>query len=56
MEEIGEITDYIDIPNNPCIEVDTKNGTAMIPFHEDLIISVDPENQEIIMTIPEGLI
>ena len=56
VEEIGEISDYIEIPNNPCIEVDTKNGTAMIPFHEDLIISVDPENQEIIMARPEGLI
>ncbi len=56
VEEIGTITDYIDIPNNPCIEADTKNGTAMIPFHEDLIISVDPENRELIMDIPSGLI
>lgn len=56
VEEIGTITDYIDIPNNPCIEADTKNGTVMIPFHEDLIISVDPENRELIMDIPSGLI
>ena len=54
--EIGEITDFIDIPSNPCIEVETKNGTAMIPLHEDLIISLDPESREIIMEIPEGLI
>lgn len=54
--EIGEITDFVDIPNNPCIEVETKNGTAMIPLHEDLIISLDPESREIIMEIPEGLI
>lgn len=56
VEEIGTITDYIDIPNNPCIEADTKNGTVMIPFHEDLIISADPENRELIMDIPSGLI
>ena len=56
MIEIGEITDYIDIPNNPCIEVETINGAVMIPLHEDLILSVDPENQEIIMQIPAGLI
>ena len=56
VEEVGEITDFIDIPNNPCIEVDTKNGAVMIPLHEDLILSVDPENMEIIMQIPAGLL
>ncbi len=54
--EIGEITDFIDIPNNPCLEVETENGAAMIPLHEDLILSVDPEYQELIMQIPAGLL
>ena len=54
--EVGEITDFIDIPNNPCIEVETENGAIMIPLHEDLILSLDPEYQEIIMQIPAGLI
>ena len=54
--EVGEITDFIDIPNNPCIEVETENGAVMIPLHEDLIISVDPENRELIMEVPEGLL
>ncbi len=54
--EIGEVTDFIDIPNNPCIEVETENGAVMIPLHEDLILSLDPEYQEIIMQIPAGLI
>ena len=54
--EVGEITDFIDIPNNPCIEVETENGAVMLPLHEDFILSIDPEYQEIIMSIPEGLI
>ena len=54
--EVGEITDFLDIPNNPCIEVETENGAVMIPLHEDLILSVDPEYQEIIMQIPAGLL
>jgi 16S rRNA processing protein RimM len=54
--EVGEITDFIDIPNNPCIEVETENGAVMLPLHQDLILSVDPENQEIIMQIPAGLL
>ena len=54
--EVGEITDFMDIPNNPCIEVETENGAVILPLHEDLILSIDPENQEIIMQIPAGLI
>ena len=54
--EVGEITDFIDIPKNPCIEVETENGAIMIPLHEDLILSLDPEYQEIIMQIPAGLL
>ena len=54
--EVGEITDFLDIPNNPCIDVETENGPVMIPLHEDLILSIDPEYQEIIMQIPAGLI
>ena len=54
--EVGEITDFVDIPNNPCIEVETENGAVILPLHEDFILSVDPEYREIIMQIPEGLI
>lgn len=54
--ELGEITEFFDIPSNPCIEVETENGAVMIPLHEDFILSVDPEYQEIMMNIPEGLI
>ena len=54
--EVGEISDFMDIPNNPCIEVETENGAVIIPLHEDFILSVDPEYQEIIMQIPAGLI
>lgn len=54
--EIGRITEYLDIPNNPCIEVDTGNDKVIVPLHEDLITAVDPENEEIVMNIPAGLI
>ena len=54
--EVGQITDFMDIPNNPCIEVETENGAVIIPLHEDFILSVDPEYQEITMQIPAGLL
>ena len=49
---VGEISDIEDIPGNPCVYV----GESMIPLHEDLIVSVDPERQEIRMELPEGLV
>lgn len=53
----GRITGLIDIPANPCLEVETKNGTSvLVPFHEDLILSVDPDRRELEMEIPEGLL
>ena len=53
---IGEVTDYEDIPGNPCLYVDTANGQAMIPLHEDFILSIDPEAGEIVMDLPAGLV
>ncbi len=54
--EIGEITNFMDIPNNPCIEVESPDGAVILPLHEDFILGIDPENREIVMQIPEGLI
>ena len=54
--EVGEISDFMDIPNNPCIEVETENGAVILPLHEDFILALDPEYQEIVLQIPEGLI
>lgn len=57
LKDGGRISAFVDIPGNPCLEVETKNGTTvMVPFHEDLIESVDPENQEIALILPEGIL
>ena len=55
-DNIGEITDFMDIPGNPCIIAGTKKGAVTIPLHEDLIISIDPESRSITMDIPDGLL
>jgi 16S rRNA processing protein RimM len=52
----GRITGFLDIPANPCLEVETKNGTSvLVPFHEDLILSADPDARVLEMEIPDGL-
>ncbi len=55
-EKVGEITDYEDIPGNTCIYVETKDGQAMIPLHEDLILSVDEDSKSISVSVPDGLL
>lgn len=53
----GRITGFIDIPANPCLEIETKNGTSvLVPFHEDLIVSIDPDRQELELNLPAGLL
>lgn len=50
---LGEIVDFIDIPANPCIEIESG---AIIPLHEDLIQSVDEQEEILVMTVPAGLL
>lgn len=53
---LGKVTDFLDIPGNPCIEVDTEKGAVMIPLHEDFIVSADSETLTLVMSLPEGLL
>ena len=55
-DKVGEVSGCEDIPGNPCLYVDTGNGEAMIPLHEDFIISMDPENEEMVLDLPDGLV
>lgn len=64
---LGKVTGFLDIPANPCIEVetgsgegekaaDTKKGAVIIPLHEDFIVSADPDTRTLVMSLPEGLV
>lgn len=57
---IGTISDYLDYPGNPCIEVTrTQQHVAeplLIPFHEELILKFDPKKRTLQMEIPQGLL
>jgi len=53
----GTVSGHEDIPGNPCIYVKTPRGEeVLLPLHEDLVISIDPEGQVLQLRIPEGLI
>ena len=53
---IGKVDGIEDIPGNPCLYIQTENGQAMIPLHEDFILSVNPESGEMSMDLPDGLV
>lgn len=54
--KVGTISDFIDIPANPCIEVRHESGSAMVPLHEDLIAGIDQQSRCIYMFVPQGLL
>ena len=67
-EAVGSITEYLEYPENPCIEVKlaegleyalaegSDNSIAVIPFNDGLILDVDTTCKSIKMKIPQGLI
>lgn len=66
---IGILSDYLDIPGNPCIEVTRgassikeqpaspqTSNTVLLPFNENLILKFDPAKRILQMNIPSGLL
>lgn len=51
--ELGVIADFLDIPANPCVELEDGH---IIPVHEDMIESVDEDARILAMKLPDGLI
>lgn len=50
--KVGEVSGIEPIPGNLCIYV----GDALLPLHEDFIISCDPQTRTLNLDLPEGLI
>ena len=53
---VGTVTGHEDIPGNLCIYVETPHGEVLLPLHEELVVSMDPEKKLVTLIIPEGLI
>ena len=53
---VGTVDGYEDIPGNTLLWVDTEKGQVLIPFHEDLVLSMDEASKTLRMTIPSGLL
>ena len=56
VQGVGPVTAFLDIPSNPCLEVETPDGPVIRPLHEELILSLDPDRRVLELSIPEGLL
>ena len=54
-EMMGKITGFQDIPGNPIFIVKRSDTEFMIPYHPDLILSIDLKKMLVKMRIPQGL-
>ena len=56
-QSVGTVVDYEDIPGNLCLWVERPDGEeVLLPFHEDLVVSVDESAQTLTLSIPEGIL
>lgn len=53
---IGIVIEFIDIPNNPLLNIRTTSGEVTVPANDDLIVEVDDDEKLIVLEIPEGLL
>ncbi len=54
--ELGEITDFMDIANNPLFEIKNGKTEILVPINGIEIISVDEDQNTIEIKTPDGLI
>ena len=56
-QTVGTVVDYEDIPGNLCLWVERPDGEqVLLPFHEDLILSMEESSQTLTLSIPEGIL
>ncbi|MDR3184435.1 MAG: hypothetical protein LBT49_03415 [Prevotellaceae bacterium] len=53
--EIGVVTGFIDIPGNPCLQLNSDAQEILVPFREEMM-TVDHKKKIITTNLPEGLV
>ena len=55
---IGIVSDFMDIPNNPCLLITDSSACheIIIPYREEFIVKIDHHTKIIAVRLPEGLI
>ncbi len=53
---IGKITDFLNITDNPLLKVSAEGKEFMIPVHQNIILKIDNKKKTVFTEIPEGLL
>jgi 16S rRNA processing protein RimM len=53
--EIGTVTEFIDIPGNPCLQLNSDAQEILIPFREEML-TIDHKKKTITTDLPAGLV
>lgn len=54
--EIGVCKDFMELANNPLMQVDHDGSEILIPASQQFVTQVDRENKTLHVTTPEGLV
>jgi 16S rRNA processing protein RimM len=52
---LGTVSGLEEYPMQTLFRIRREEKEILIPVHEDLILSIDPEKKEIVMELPEGI-
>lgn len=51
---VGVISDVMDFSGNICLEI--EDSGSLIPYHDDLLLDIDPDSRSITLHISDGLL
>lgn len=54
--DLGIIAEINDYSGNWVLDVEKDGKIYLIPFHQDFIIEITPDNQQIMLKLPEGIL
>lgn len=54
--KIGVISHVEDFSGNTVLTIGSGNDELLIPFNEDFLVAIDPENKTLTLELPKGLI
>lgn len=55
-KELGKIMEVIEQPHQILCRIDHEGKEAYIPLHEETLLKVDRKKQQVIVTLPSGLL
>lgn len=52
---MGTVEDILEISRNPLLSVANGEKEFLMPFHEDIVLKIDPAKKTVTVDLPEGL-